>query len=173
MCSLTFAVAAISAVSTIAQGYAAKQKGEYDNSVAQYNARVQENQATMTANKGVQAENAQRQRTAQLIAQQRAQIGANNISLNSGSASNLIQDTSMLGEMDALRIKSNYAQQVDSMNQQAMLTRNQGAAALSAGDTAFSNSILSAASSFTGSTAVSNKWFKPDSAANQTATTIN
>ena len=165
MCSPTLVVTAISAVSTVAQGYAAKQKDKYDNSVAQYNTRVQENQATMTANKGVQAENAQRQRTAQLIAQQRAQIGANNISLNSGSASSLIQDTSMLGEMDALQIKSNYTQRVGSLGQQANLTRNQGAAALSAGNTAFSNSILSAGAGFVGSKAVADKWFKPDSLA--------
>lgn len=165
MCSPTL-VAAVSAVSTVMQGYAAKQQGEYSNKVAQYNARNQENEAIQTRNKAVEAENIQRQRTAQLISKQRAQLGAANVDLSTGSAAGLIEDTATLGEADALRIKSNYSLQATSMDQQAGLTRADGAAKQAAGSAAFTSSILSAGAGF------ADKWFKPDSVATQAAAPV-
>lgn len=164
MCSPTLALTALSAASTIMQGYAAKQQGEYSNQVAQYNARVQENEATQTRNRGVEEENRQRLRTAQLASQQRAQLGAAGVDIGSGSAAGLIEDTATMGEADALRIRSNYGMQADSMVQQATLTRSEGAAKQAAGNAAFTSSLISAGSSF------ASKWYTPTSAARTQST---
>lgn len=160
MCGFTAAVALYSAFT---QSQALQEKGAYDYAVAQYNARVQENQATQTANKAVEAENRQRQRTAELISQQRAQIGASGVSLSSGSASNLIADTAMMGAADAYRIKSNYADEVANIRQGAALTLNQGAAAQQMANNQATSTLIGGIGSAVGS--VANKWYNPSSAA--------
>ncbi len=147
-------------VGTVAQGYAAKQKGKYENQVAKYNARVKDNEATLVRTKGVEEENAARQRTAQLLSKQRAQLGAANVELTSGSPLDLQEDTVLLGEVDALRIKSNFQRGAESLEQQAELTLAGGEAVEAAGEFAFGSSLLSA-----GGTAVASKWYTSDSAA--------
>lgn len=164
MCDPVTIAVVVSAASTVAQGYAAKQQGEYANKVAQYNARNQENQATQVRNQGTEAENIQRERVAQLVSKQRAQLSAANVDIGSGSAAGLIQDTEIMGAADALRIKTNYADQGKAIEDQAVLTRAEGAAKEQAGDNAFMGSILGASAAFAGSP-VASKWFTPSSAA--------
>ncbi len=164
MCDPMTVALVASAASTVAQGYAAKQQGDYANEVAKYNARNQENQATRVRNQGAEAENIQRERVAQLVAKQRAQLGAANVDIGSGSAAGLIADTEVMGAADALRIKTNYADQGQALEDQAVLTRAEGAAKKQAGNNAFMGSILGAGAAFAGST-VAAKWFTPSSAA--------
>lgn len=129
MCDATTALY----VATALSAYSSVQQGEQAKDVAQYNAREQENQATQTRNKGVEEENIHRQKVAQLRARQRAQLGANNIDIDSGSAIDLQEDTQLLGEVDALRIRRNYSDQAEQMERQAELTRIQGDKAQKAG----------------------------------------
>lgn len=161
-----YAMAAVSIYNAIQQSQAIQEKGAYDNAVAQYNARVQENQATQVANKAVEAENIQRQKTAELISRQRAQLGAAGVDIGSGSASNLIADTAMMGAADAYRIKSNYADQVTALNEQASLTRAQGAAAQSMANTSAFNTLVGGVASGIASSGIADKWFTASSAAN-------
>lgn len=156
-------IAIITAASTVAQGYAAKQQGDYAEGVANYNARIQENEAIQTRNTGTEAENAQREKTAQIRSLQRAQMGAANVDLSFGSAADILDDTSILGEADALRIRSNYKMKADSLDEQAVLTRAEGRAKKQAGDSAFAASILAAGAGVAGA-GYAAKWFKPDSA---------
>lgn len=164
MCSPMAIVAGLQIVSTVSEGYAAKQKGKYENKVAQYNARVQENEATRARNIGVEEENIQREKTAQLLSKQRAEIGAAGVSLTSGSALDIQEQTELLGEVDALRIKSNFQIQAESLESQARLTRATGVAAKRAGDQAFTGSLLAAGGTLL-ATGVAAKWFTPSSAA--------
>ena len=165
MCSVSAVALTMTTVSTVAQGFAAKKQGEYQNSVAQYNARVQENEATQIRNKGVEEENIQREETAQLLSKQRAQFGAANVDLTSGSPLEIQESTEILGEADALRIRSNFQREAESLEQQADLTRAEGAAAEEAGGSAFTSSLLSAGGALLAG-GVADKWFTPASAAN-------
>ena len=163
MCEPATIALTLAVVSTVSQGYAAKKQGKYTNQVAKYNARVEENEATELRNKGVEEENAARQRTAQLLSKQRAQLGAANVELTSGSPLDLQEDTVLLGEVDALRVKGNFQRGAESLEQQAELTRATGEAAEAGGRSAFKGSLLSAAGSIAASS-VASKWYTPDSA---------
>lgn len=167
MCEPVTIGMAISAAATVAQGYAAKQKGEFDYGVAKFNARQLENEATQTRNVGVEQENEQRRRTAELLSRQRTQIAAQGVELGTGTAAQIQDNTVDLGEVDALRIRSNFEQQAESLEDRAELTTAQGRAAKSAGNRAFATSIAVASGSFLGSEAGSkfaSKWFGSNSA---------
>ena len=145
-------------------------QGKYQKDIGKYNARVAENQAQEVRTAGVEAENTERRETAELLAKQRAQLGAANVDLESGSALSLQEDTVTLGEADALRIRSNFESQALSLETGAGLTRSQGDAALTAGGFGAAGTILSGTASFL-DTGVADKWFTPNSEANQPLTT--
>lgn len=154
-------------VSQVMQGYAAKQQGEFQNDVAKYNARQLENEATRTRVKGTEEEIRLRNKTAQLTSLQRAQLGAAGVDVGSGSALALQEDTALLGEADALRIRSNFAQAATSLEDQASITRAEGSAAKQAGRLAFAGSILGAAGTVAG------KWYTPSSSQSLALNTTN
>jgi len=153
----------LTAVSTVAQGYQAKQQGKFTESRSKFDARQLENQATRTLNKGTEEENKQRRANAELLSRQRAQLGAANVDIGSGSALQLQQDTATLGEVDALRIRSNFGDEAAVLEDTALITRATGKAARKAGDAQFTTSVLGAAATV-GS--VNSKWLTPKSSAN-------
>ena len=156
------AVAAVTATAFTA--YTAVEQGNYQKGVAEYNARLAENEAEETRRAGVEAENEQRRKTAELISRQRAQLGAANVDLGSGSALQLQEDAATLGEADALRIRSNVGEQFDALQSSATLTRSQGEFAQSAGQMSAVGSLLGGTTAVL-KTGVADKWFTPDSAA--------
>jgi hypothetical protein len=190
MCEPVSIALAVGAVSTIASGYQAKQKGKQQEAVSKFNARQLENQAIKTRNKGVDEENRQRQKTAELLSRQRARFGASNVALDSGSPLAIQEDTETIGEIDALRIRSNFLDEAQVIDDKADITEAQGKAAAKAGNRAFNMSLLSGigqgiagaagaglfssgsaagaagapAISPTAGTGVSSKWFNFDSA---------
>ena len=148
----------------VMQGYAAKQQGDYAHDVANYNAIMSENEATRTRNKGVEEEITHRNKVNQLISRQRAQSAASGVEVNSGSAMLLQTDSEIVGNADALRIRSNYQDRADVLDDRGTLLRSEGDAARDAGRTAFATSLFKAAGSAAGS-GVADKWFTSDSAA--------
>lgn len=174
MCEPATIAATVSVVSTVAQGFQAKQQGEFQEGVSRYNARQLENEAVQTRNIGVEEENRQREQTAQLLSRQRAQIAASGVEIGAGSALQIQEDTQTIGEIDALRIRSNFERQAGSLEEQAELELVQGESAAEAGRSAFTGSLLSVgvgagASALSGG--VASKWFTPSSSASQVATT--
>lgn len=164
MCEPTTIMAVTAAVSAAYTGYSQVQQGKYQSGVNEYNAAVAENEAQEVQNKSVEEENIQRRKTAELLSKQRAQLGAANVDLSSGSALQLQEDTIALGEADALRIRSNYDTQFDSLQTQADLLTNKADYAESAGQSAAFGSLLQGAAGVAGS-GVADKWFSPTSAA--------
>ena len=164
MCNPMIAMVAVTAVSAAYSANQQSQQGKYQKSVNEYNARVAENEAEETRNAGVEAENIQRRKTAELLSKQRAQLGAANIDLSSGSALQLQEDTVALGEADALRIRSNFEGKASSLDTSATLLEDQGANAARAGSGAATGTLLQGASTIVGS-GVADKWFTPESAA--------
>jgi len=141
-----------------------RKQGKFQQATARYNARVAENQAEKTINAGVERENEQRRRTAQLISRQRAQLGAASVDLGSGSALQIQDDAAFQGEVDALRIRNNTLDQADSLQTGAELTRIEGDNARSAGNTAAVGTLFSGAGRVAGQ-GLADKWFQPNSAA--------
>jgi len=165
MCDpVTISAVAIVA-STAIQAQAQTKQGQYRKGVADYNARVDENEAQNVRRVGGENENIKRQKTAELLSKQRAQLGASGVDLSSGSALQLQQDTVALGEADALRIRKNFESRAQSLETGAGLTRSQGDFAKSAGQNAAIGTILGGAGSFL-DTGVADKWFDSNSAAN-------
>lgn len=164
MCEPTTIMAAVAVVSAAFTANQQVKQGKFQNATAKYNARVAENEAEETRNAGVEAENIQRRKTAELLSKQRAQLGAGNIDLTSGSALQLQEETVALGEADALRIRSNFSNQASSLDTGAALTTSQGEFAESAGKGAAFGTLLQGTSSVLGS-GVADKWFTPSSAA--------
>jgi hypothetical protein len=151
------------AVSTAFAAKSAIDQGRFQKATSRYNARVAENKAVETRNVGNEAELAHRQKVAQLQSKQRAQLGAAGIDLTSGSALQLQEDTAMLGEADALRIRSNAERQASALETSAGLTSAQGDYAQTAGYNQAAGTILSGAATI-GSSGVADKWFTPESA---------
>lgn len=175
MCEPTTIAATMAVVSTVAQGYSAYQQGKFEKGVAEYNARQLENEATQTRNVGTEREMEHREKVQQLIGQQSAAIGASGVTF-SGSAAGLLQDTALQGEVDALRIRSNFQRQAQSLDDQAGLTKAEGKAAAIAGRNAFAGSLLSAAGTAAGAAGgggnpgtagLSGRWYSSNSVAMQ------
>lgn len=165
MCDPVTATVVVTAVAGGMTAYQQYEQGKFQKGVAEYNARVAENEAQDVRNAGVERENIQRRKTAELLSKQRAQLGAANVDLGSGSALQLQEDTELLGEVDALRIRENFIDRADSIDTGAALTRRQGAFAKAAGRNQAGATLLSTAGSVIG-TGVDGNWFTPDSAAN-------
>jgi hypothetical protein len=156
-------VLGLMAASTLMAAKSAQDQGQYRRSQSRYNARVAENEAEEVRSVGVQEENKQRKATAQMLSTQRAALGASGVELGSGSALQLQQDTETQGEIDAGRIKSNYADKATSLGTSAMLTRSDGAAAAKAGRNQSMGTLLS------GGAKVAGRWYDKNSAANDPA----
>lgn len=164
MCNPALAMVAVTLVSSAYSANQQRQQGEFQRGVVEYNAKVAENEAEETRRAGVEQENIQRRRTAELLSKQRAQLGAANVDLSSGSALQLQEETVALGEADALRIRSNFENRAVALETGAALTQGQGAFAEQAGRGAATGTLLQGASSALG-TGVADKWFTPTSAA--------
>ena len=159
MCDPMFGMV-MSGLQSVMGAMAENDEADYKQGVAQYNAREQENEAVRVRNKGTEEENAERARTSKLIATQRAQLAANGVDVNVGSAADLQETTEALGEADALRIRGNAVDQADSMERGAGLTLAGGDAAKTAGTNRATGGLLAGAGK------LASKWYTPDSSAN-------
>lgn len=170
----TIAYVAVVVVGALAGAKQQRQQGKFQKETARFNARQQENEATQLRNKSVIEENKSRRATTELQSRQRARLAASNIDVESGSALQLQEDTALLGDVDALRIRSNIGGQASSLEQQSTLTESRGSFLEQAGKNKATGTLLSAAGSIAGSqqvgSAVNSKWFSANSAANDPGT---
>lgn len=137
--------------STIMGTAGAIQQGQATASAARYNAQVQEMNATLADRKAKDAldrgavdEQRKRQRVAQLRGQQVAGMAANGVDVSFGSPLDTIVDSSVLGELDALTIRTNanreaYDYKVDAVNKRASASLSRSQA-----DNAITGSYLNA-----------------------------
>ena len=141
---------AATTAATVATGaytaYSQVQEGNYQAKVAKNNAITQSRMATAAAEKGTRDEQRLRLQIAQAKGNQRAALGASGREL-SGSASDLIADTAMMGELDALTLRYNagmeaYGYEVDAGN-----SRAQSALYKQSGRTAAAGTLLTTAGS--------------------------
>lgn len=135
---IAIALAAASTVSTVvSQRKAAKaeiKKGELQKKAAEsqawildYNANVADLQAKDAVERGAEAEQRFRTQIRGTIGAQRAAIAAGNIDVSFGSAVDVQADAAMLGELDALTIRTNAAREAWGYKVQATDIRNRAA----------------------------------------------
>jgi hypothetical protein len=106
----------VGAASTLVGVAGAKQQADAQASAQQYNARVQdmnvvlnERRARDALERGKLEEQQKRQEVAQIESRQRASMAANGLDVGYGSALDVLVDTATLGEIDAMTIRKNTA----------------------------------------------------------------
>ena len=161
--AVKYIAAAAAVASTVVSVAQSRQQTKDAKATAAYNSRVDENEAQDTRNQANEAENAQRLKTVRLLSKQRAQLGAANIDLSSGSALQLQEDTISLGEADALRIRKTGDSRFSSATQRSLLETAKGDLAETQGRFNIAGSLLSGTSAVL-DTGVADKWFTEDSA---------
>lgn len=164
-------VSALVVTSLVFSAYSANEQGKAAKSTARYNAREAENEAVRTRNRGVEEEVKHRRQVAELQSRQKAQLGAANIDLRSGSALDIQEDAALLGEVDSLRIRTNFQEQGASLDRNVELINFQGDAAQVAGQRQAAGSLLQAAGAGIQASGVASQWYNPNSAAVTTNTT--
>lgn len=151
--ALTIGSTVMGAAGQIQQGQAAKKAGEYNAKVAEMNATLSERRARDALERGAVEEQRKRQEVAQLKGRQIASMAANGVDVGYGSPLDSIVDTAVLGEMDALTIRSNayrenYDFKVDAANGRASasMARAEGKNAASAGYLGAAGTVLTGGS---------------------------
>ena len=163
--------AAVMVASMVFTAYSANEQGKSQRSIARFNARQAENEAVRTRNKGVEEEIKHRRQVAQLQSRQKVQLAASNVDFTKGSASELLEDTQLFGEVDSLRIRSNFEDRATALEDSGQLINFQGDAAATAGRNQAVGSLLSAAGTGIQASGVSSQWYNPNSSAVTTTTT--
>lgn len=128
MCDLVTALmigsTVMGGVSAVQQGNAAAASANYNAQVAEMNAKIADENARDALERGKLEEQQKRQEVAAIVGRQKAAMAANGVDLGFGSPLDTLVDTAMLGEIDALTIRSNaareaYAYNVDGVNGRA------------------------------------------------------
>ncbi len=162
MCSIAIALTIgstlLGAAGQIQQGQAAARAAEYNAKVAEMNATLSDRRAQDAIERGKFEEQRKRVEVAKIKGQQVAAMAANGVDLSFGSPLDTIVDTAVLGEIDALTIRSNayresYDHEVDAVNQRAGATikRMEGQSAKTGSYLAAGGTILGGMSNAWGS----------------------
>lgn len=142
----------LGAAGQIQQGNAAAEASRYNAKVADMNATMSERRARDALERGAREEQQKRAEVAALQGRQRAAMGANGVDLSFGSPLDTIVDTAVLGELDALTIRKNaanesYDQKVNAVNgrSDATLSRMNADASQTGGYLAAAGTLLGGA----------------------------
>ncbi len=156
MCDL---VTALTIGSTLLGAAGQMQQASAQAAASKYNAQVQEMNATLSdrrakdaLERGAKEEQRKRQEVARITGQQQVAMAANGVDLGFGSPLDTIVDTAVLGELDALTIRTNanresYDYRVQAVNQRAgaTLSNMEAKAAKTGGYLAAAGTILGGA----------------------------
>lgn len=139
----TVAGTALGAVGSYQEGKAQEAAYNYQAEVARQNAKIAENNAGMERQAGIEEARRQRIKTLQAVGSQKVALAANGVDVGYGSSLDLIEDTSMLGELDALMLETegerkarNYEIQANNFLNEANLASYSARNARAAGNTA-------------------------------------
>lgn len=139
------ASAGLAAIGTVYTGIQAQKQGNYQQKVAEQNAKLSAEAANQETENTQQAALQHYRKLAALQGQQRVQMAAGGLDVNFGNAADLTADTEMLGREDARRIYDQGAQNVRGFDIEGRNYRSQGQAARQQGSGAMVGSLFSAA----------------------------
>lgn len=134
------------------QADAMKAQGEYQKTVADFNAQLSELQSKDAIDRGGKEAAQVKEQAKQMIGSQRAIMAASGVVVDSGSAAEVQADTQKMATQDAVTIRNNAAREAWGYKTQALNYTTQGnmqnaAAKMNAGNTLLTGG-LNAASSF-------------------------
>ena len=159
-------------VSSVQQGKAQQAQYNYQAEVARNNAKIAQANADQQRQEGIEESRLQRIKTLQAIGKQQTAMAANGIDISSGTALDIIEDTSAMGELDALTTRYNAETQALAYEQQANNFNNQANLDVFAGENAYKSGMINAVGQgFQGlgsAAGVASNWYSPNSIANNT-----
>lgn len=123
----------MTAMAGAASAYGMYQQGQSEKNIAEYNAKVAENEKQKVLTRSRVLESEERQKAMEMQSQQKAALAAQGVDVHSGTALKLQTDTGRIGEMNVMRIRQNSEDQASSLQEQANLSRFQGQSAASQG----------------------------------------
>lgn len=133
---------ALTAGSGAVQSYNQAKAGRENQRIDEYNAKVSDLQATDAIQRGENDSLKQRAIAKRAIGRQRAALAASGMDINSGTASDIQDETHALGELDALTIRNNAAREAWGYRVQAKGRRMQGSIDRSQADRAATGTLL-------------------------------
>ena len=142
--AVLIASTAVAAAGAIAQGNAAKASAQSQANAATYNAAMADQNADTAMQAASANEEAQRRKSAGEMGRLRAGMAENGIGLDSGTATDLTEQSAMNSELDALNIRYQGKQQARDYKAQAALGQQSASAALAAGKAAQTAGYLTA-----------------------------
>lgn len=109
--TIAYAAAAMTAVSTYSQVRTQKGMAEYQAGVARNNATLAEIEARDALDRGNQRAAEMRRKYAAMLGTQRAQFAARGIDIADGSANAVLNDTAYFGQVDENTVRANAARE--------------------------------------------------------------
>lgn len=150
--ALTIGSTLLGAAGAMQQGQAAQAASTYNAQVMDMNAVMSERRAKDAVERGAIEEQRKRQEVAKIKGAQTAAMAANGVDLTFGSPLDTLVDTAVMGELDALTIRTNTAREaydyrVDAVNKRsgASLERMKGDSAATAGYLGAAGTVLTGA----------------------------
>lgn len=145
------------------QARAAQAQMDYQAQVNKKNAMIAQQNAEDKRQEGIEESRMTRLKTAQKIGLQQSALAANGVDVSEGTALDIIEDTSAMGELDALTTRYNYEKQALAYEQQAGNFENQANLDIIAGQNARSagtlNSISAGINGLGNMASVASKWY--------------
>ena len=136
--------------SAIQQGNAAAASAEYSAKVSNMNAGIANENARDALERGKIDEQAKRREIAQITGAQKAGFASSGIDTTFGSPLDMVVDTAMMGEVDALTIRSNAAREAYAYNTDAVNNNASASMSLASAKSARIGGKLSALGSVLG-----------------------
>lgn len=144
MCDLTMALTIgstlLGAAGAMQQAQATADANNYNAKVQDMNAKLADRRAKDAIERGAKEEQRKRNQVSQIKGQQQAAMAANGVDLTFGSPLDTLTDTAVMGELDALTIRTNanreaYDYKVDAVNKRsgATMSRMSASAAKTGG----------------------------------------
>ena len=116
----TVAGGALGVVSGIQQSKAQEAQANYQVQLQRENARIAKKKAQEEAQEGLNKERSQRIKNMQTLGAQKAKLASSGADINFGTSLDLLEDTAMGGELDALNIRYDTQKRVNQYNQNAI-----------------------------------------------------
>lgn len=169
--NVALAASAIAGVAgSIMSAQAAKQQGEaqqamynYQAQVAQENAKIAKNNAAMERQQGIEESRLQRIKVAQAIGSQQTAMAANGVDITQGTALDVIEDTAAMGELDSLQTRYNYERKALAYEATANNYSNQANLDIIAGQNAYKagniNALATGLNGISKTGEVASRWF--------------
>ena len=141
----TAASTALGTVSSYSQGKSQQAMYNYQAKVAEQNKKIANQNAAQERQTGIEEARLQRMKTLQTVGSQQAAMAANGMDVTQGTSLDIIEDTSAMGELDALQIQTNYERKALSYEQQANNFQNESNMDIIAGKNAYKSGVINAA----------------------------